>query len=89
MESAVLQPEIVQNAVQAALERLRPTLEARLGAKANIERERATVQTEIDRLVAAVAGGGMLSELLEGLQGREARRATLNGAGRCTRERWR
>ena len=78
LELAVLQPEIIQDAVQAALERLRPTLDARLGTKAHLERERTTVQTEIDRLVAAVAGGGMLSGLLEDLQGREARRADLD-----------
>jgi hypothetical protein len=77
MESAVLQPDIVQNARHVALERLRPTLEARLRTRAPLERE-AAVQTEIDRLVAAVAGGGMLNGLLEGLQAREARRADLD-----------
>jgi len=53
--------------------------EARLRSKLSLERERAAVQVEIDRLVTAVAGGGMQTGLLDGLQAARDDERTLIG----------
>jgi hypothetical protein len=61
-----------------ALEKLRPTLDQQLHGKTRLERERADVQAEIEHLVAAVATGGTLSGLVEGLRDHEQRRSDLD-----------
>jgi site-specific DNA recombinase len=74
---AILTPDVVEEAIAAAVDRLKPTLEARLEARQTLQAELEGVDTEIGRLVAAVTTGGTLPGLLEALRTREARRAAL------------
>ena len=73
----IIDPTIVRDAVDEAL-RLLESDHENIGARLDrLEGELATVERERARLVSAIASGGMLPGLLDGLREREARRTSL------------
>ena len=58
IEADLLQPEIVEAAIQEAMDRLRPSDEAAARQRQHLERELATVEQTLSRFVAAIEAGG-------------------------------
>jgi hypothetical protein len=54
----VLVPDVIEEVVGVALERLRPTLEERVSLRQQLRGELASAEQEIGRLVSAIATGG-------------------------------
>ncbi len=87
LEKDLLRPEVIERAIAKAVERLRPDqsqLEVQRGKmKANL----AQVEEELACLTTAIASGGDLPSLLQGIKDRERRRAHLReqlaGLERC------
>ncbi len=75
IEADLLQPEIVEAAIQEAIDRLRPSDEAAARQRQQIERELATVEQTLTRLVAAIEAGGDVPSLVKAIREREQAKA--------------
>jgi DNA invertase Pin-like site-specific DNA recombinase len=77
IESDLLNPAIIERAMKAAMQRLRSgsgTIEQK---RADLEKQRAKVEAEKQKLVDAIAAGGKLDALVTGLKERDTRAAVL------------
>ena len=75
LEDVVLQPDVVEAALQQALDKLAPGV--RQAEVQRLQRELAEVEQRLERLTAAVATGGQLPSLLERLQQEEQHKVDL------------
>ena len=77
IEADLLQPEIVEAAIQEAIDRLRPSDEAAARQRQQLEREIVTVDQTLTRLVAAIEAGGDVPSLVKAMREREQDRARI------------
>lgn len=77
IEADLLQPEIIEAAIQEAIDRLRPSDEAAACQRQHLERELATVEQTLTRFVAAIEAGGDVPTLVKAMREREQTRAEL------------
>ena len=75
VEDAILRPEVVEAAIEKAVEQLTVTTAA--SRRPALEADLATVERELTRLTGAIATGGELPALLDAVQDRERRREAL------------
>ena len=77
IEREVLHPEVVQRAMSRAIDELNAPADTVVPRRTALQAELGVLEQELSRLTAAVAQGGDLKPLLEGIQAREQRRRTL------------
>jgi site-specific DNA recombinase len=77
VESEVLHPEVVRRAMSRAIAELNAPTDTVVPRRTALQAELGVLEQELSRLAAAVAQGGDLKPLLEGIQARERRRGTL------------
>ncbi len=75
LEQDILKPEVVERAVQLALERLRPQPDT--AKQDSLNADLAIVQGEIDHLTKAIATGGDIPSLVAAIKERETRKAHI------------
>ncbi len=92
IEHDLLRPEVIELAIAKAAERLRPDSNHLEVQRETLKGELAKVEEELERLTTAIASGGDLPALLQGVKDRERRRAevqeqlaALNGCERVSR----
>jgi hypothetical protein len=74
IERDFLRPEVVERAIEFAIDELRPQSDAGEDRRAEIRAEIHRLDAELSRLTAAIASGGDLATLLAALKEREAQR---------------
>jgi hypothetical protein len=77
VEQEVLHPEVVQRAMRRAIDELNAHTDTVVPRRTALQAELGVLEQELSRLAAAVAQGGDLKPLLEGIQARERRRRAL------------
>ena len=77
IEQGVLQPAIIGRAVEKAVQQLRPHGDDPTVRRQVLQKDLAKVEAALDRLAQAVAEGGKLSTLLEGIRKHEDQRLRL------------
>ena len=77
IEQEVLHPEVVRRALRRVLDELNAPTDTVVPHRTALQAELAVLEQELARLAAAVAQGGDLKPLLDGIQAREQRRRTL------------
>jgi site-specific DNA recombinase len=77
VEREVLHPEVVQRAMRRAIDELNAPSDTVVPRRTALQAELGVLEQELSRLAAAVAHGGDLKPLLEGIQARELRRKAL------------
>src|SRR5262245_36851672 len=77
IEREVLHPDVVQRAMNRAINELNAPTDTVVPRRTALQAELGVLEQELSRLAAAVAQGGDLKPLLEGIQARERRRQPL------------
>jgi site-specific DNA recombinase len=77
VEQEVLHPEVVRRAISRAINELNTPTDTVVPRRTGLQAELTVLEQELARLTAAVAQGGDLKPLLDGIQAREQRRRTL------------
>jgi site-specific DNA recombinase len=77
VELEVLHPEVVRRAINRAINELNAPTDTVVPRQTGLQAELTVLEQELARLTAAVAQGGDLKPLLDGIQAREQRRRTL------------
>jgi site-specific DNA recombinase len=77
VEQEVLHPEVVRRAISRAINELNAPTDTVVPRQTGLQAELTVLEQELARLTAAVAQGGDLKPLLDGIQTRERRRGTL------------
>jgi hypothetical protein len=77
VEQEVLHPEVVRCALRRVLDELNAPTDTLVPRRTGLQAELTVLEQELARLTAAVAQGGDLKPLLDGIQAREQRRRTL------------
>jgi hypothetical protein len=77
VEREVLHPAVVQRAMRRAMDELSAPADTVVPRRTGLQAELGVLEQELSRLAAAVAQGGDLKPLLDGIQAREQRRRTL------------
>ncbi len=77
LEQDLLRPEVIERAIAKAVERLRPDQSQLDVQRGKMKADLAQVEEELARLTTAIASGGDLPSLLQGIKDRERRRAHL------------
>src|SRR5262245_2344332 len=77
VEQDLLHPEVVRRALQRVLDELNTPTDTIVPHRTGLQAELAVLEQELTRLTAAVAQGGELKPLLDGIQSRERRRRVL------------
>jgi hypothetical protein len=72
-----LHPEVVRRAISLAINELNAPTDTAVPRRTGLQAELTVLERELARLTAAVAQGGDLKPLLDGIQARERRRGTL------------
>ena len=78
IEREVLHPDVIEIAVQKSAERLRPSIAELTTERAHLEAQMSGLDRELERLTAAIATGGELAALTDGLREREAAKGVLS-----------
>jgi site-specific DNA recombinase len=77
VEREVLHPEVVRRAMSRAIDELNAPTDTVVPRRTALQAELGVLEQEISQLTAAVAQGGDLKPLLDGIQARERRRRAL------------
>jgi hypothetical protein len=77
VEQEVLHPEVLRRAISRAINELNAPTDTVVPRRTGLQGELTVLEQELTRLTAAVAQGGDLKPLLDGIQARERRRGTL------------
>jgi hypothetical protein len=77
VEQEVLHPDVVRRAISRAINELNASTDTVVPRRIGLRAELTVVEQELPRLAAAVAQGGDLKPLLDGIQAREKRRHAL------------
>ena len=77
IESRILAPEVIEQAIGLALARLRPALDELHAEETTLAQQRTAVETELLRLGQAVAAGGELTTLVDAMREREGVRKQI------------
>jgi hypothetical protein len=77
LEQEVLHPEVVQRAMCRAIDELNTATDTVVPRRTALQAELGVLEQELSRLAAAVAQGGDLKPLLDGIRARERRRQAL------------
>jgi hypothetical protein len=77
VEQEVLHPEVVRRAIGRAIDELNAPMDTVVPRRTALQAELGVLDQELPRLAAAVAQGGDLTALVEGIQVRERRRRAL------------
>ena len=77
VEQDVLHPEVVRRAISRAINELNAPTDTVVPRRTGLQAELTVLEQELARLTAAVAQGGDLKPLLDGIQAREQRRRAL------------
>ena len=77
VEQEVLHPEVVRRAISRAIDELNAPTDTVVPRRTALQAELGVLEQELSRLAAAVAQGGDLKPLLDGIRARERRRQAL------------
>ena len=77
IEEYVLHPDVVERAIILALDELRPPAEVVESERHRLLTDLRTLERELEQLTGALAAGGDLPSLLDGMRAREGRRASV------------
>ena len=77
LEQEVLHPEVVRRAMSRAIDELNTATDTVVPRRTALQAELGVLEQELSRLAAAVAQGGDLEPLLDGIRARERRRQAL------------
>jgi site-specific DNA recombinase len=77
IEADVLQPHIIEAAIQQAMTALRPSAEALTRQRTQLAHELATIETSLARLTAAIESGGDLPTLVASMKEREQAKRSI------------
>jgi hypothetical protein len=77
IEQDILHPEVVRRALRQVLDQLNAPTDTAVPRRTGLQAELTVLEQELARLTAAVAQGGNLKPLLDGIQAREQRRRTI------------